>query len=230
MPNLDQQKINYINSIQQKYQLQYYPDELLGDQEAAFSFYVGGLDAIQNKQYQRASDLLSAALVLDNNYLYNYYLALSRSLLEDYKNTQQFLQSAINQFSQKQVLYQALQDLVPADFAERFYTLYVESFYSLNEPEEATELAERLIDSKIIANLDFNLSCLNYLTALGEKGLATLFSKKTLDQIAKITDKAQQQKYLRQVSELLQRLAPQSASSNQGQPSPSTAPKIDTNQ
>lgn len=226
MPNnLDQQKIDYLNNIQKKYNVEYYPNEFLGDQEAAFSFYVSGLEAIQAKKYQMASDMLSAALILDNNYLYNYYLALSRRELNDYENVRRFLQSAIEQFSQKQVLYQPLQSLVPENFTEDFYYLYVESFYALNEPEEATELAERLIDSKIIDNINFDLDCLNYLTALGEKNLATAFSKKVLDRIAKVADKTQQQAYLKRTSELLQRLAPQNTMANQEKTPPSIPPE-----
>ncbi len=198
-----------VTRVEKAYKLDYYhnyfnaPIAETDQTEHALNLMDEGLDFILEHKYRAASDMFSLCLVLENNYFYNYLLALVRVKFGDFYQALELLEKALSQIRARQRINSNL--LIVSQkisFTENFYTLYIIALLQNDKVNYVQNIIDFVLNQEIVQSPTLLLNMIKQLLKKEQTNIAMQLFDLTRKAINHINDSKLKSYYLDELLKL----------------------------
>lgn len=209
---LSSDPFTYVQQIETQYQLNYaaefaqmFPENpQQGNVAHSLRLLDHAIDFLNEENLPAANDLFSLCLILYPNYLYNYFLALTRHQLNDDIGALSLIEEALKQMRERQSLDSELASLSQdIDFAQHFYTLYAILLFQNKKIPDAKAIIQFMLQSQILHDPTIIFSLIEPLQDIQDTATVATLSKVALAEIEKMSNVQEKNELLDNLKTLL---------------------------
>lgn len=173
-------------------------------QEAAYFIWLEAMSFYEKKEWNKSIELFITCFYFDNNWIYEGFLGINLSLLDNYQAALKFLGNSVKHHSANIKTYQQLESNV--DTAKLFSQITQYLTLSLFASQQH-DLAYKWLDyinTKLSPDPFFQIKIAEIVGDLNQPSLAIKLIKQALPQLEKISDSEQKKFFLNLSKNILQ--------------------------